>query len=415
VIRRRIAESAELLISTTSNTVPLKRTVARFLKPEPASLTRSCPEARRQFLPLALLFCLTFSLSMPIPVNAGAAPPTLASADWSVNGAHNLASNPPSLDAVQDFYDRAFGTEESGVKVCEFRFADLRNSGNLSLIVSVDPEGRQWPECNQLYIFDRTPRGFESYETDRAYGQDLVNSVLDINHDGRHELVLWGGLAPVATGFERGRLQLTCNAQWPLVFAWTGNGYSEVSDQYKDYYRNYLESLETQLAAYSSESGLAAAQTVNPAPTPRGFELSVGPGGEGFGAGHQGVGVQIAPPAPTPEAAPTPDSQARRQAQRDYACTRMEAAKTEAFLGINSDSTMSAAIKDSESTDPQKRILAAAIFSYLGSQEAKADLKTLSSDADSRVADIAKETASIGEDPIQRYRTMTPGGASFRW
>jgi len=56
-------------------------------------------------------------------------PPAVASADWSVNGAHNLASNPPSLDAVQDFYDRAFGEEESFVKVCEFRFADLRNSG----------------------------------------------------------------------------------------------------------------------------------------------------------------------------------------------------------------------------------------------------------------------------------------------
>ena len=28
----------------------------------------------------------------------------------------------------------------------------------------------------------------------RTYGQDLANSVLDINHDGRHELILWGDL-----------------------------------------------------------------------------------------------------------------------------------------------------------------------------------------------------------------------------
>ena len=60
---------------------------------------------------------------------AAAKPPAIASADWSVKGAHNLASNPPSLDAVQDFYDGAFGIEEPFVKVCEFRFADLRNSG----------------------------------------------------------------------------------------------------------------------------------------------------------------------------------------------------------------------------------------------------------------------------------------------
>ena len=154
----------------------------------------------------------------------------------------SLAANPPSLDAVQDFYDRAFGIEEPFVKVCEFRFADLRNSGNLSLIVTVNPEGRQWPECNELDIFDRTPTGFELYNTDGAYGQNLANSVMDINHDGKHELVLWGDLLN-ATGYYRSKRvsEVGCDAEWPLVFAWTGNGYSEVGDQYKDYYRNYLK------------------------------------------------------------------------------------------------------------------------------------------------------------------------------
>jgi hypothetical protein len=339
-------------------------------------------------------------------------PPALASADWSVSGAHNLASKPPSLDAVQDFYDRAFGAEESWVKVCEFRFADLRNSGKLSLIVTADPGGRQLPECNELDIFDRTPAGFELYHTDAAYGHDLANSVLDINHDGRHELVLWGDLL-TATGYYQSKRvsEVGCDAEWPLIFAWTGNGYSEVGDQYKDYYRKYLKSLETQIAAYSPESALAAAQTANPAPARRGFELSVGPIGDGPAA----VGVPIPPAAPTPEAAPTPDSQARRQAQLDYPCRRIEAAKTEAFLGVNSDSTMSAAIKDSESADANNRVLAAVIFSYLASHEAEADLKTLSHDADSRVAGIAKRAASMGEDPAEFYRRMIPGGASFRW
>ena len=359
---------------------------------------------------LAVMVCLAFSLSTPIRVNAGAAPPALASADWSVNGARNLASNTPSLDAVQDFYDRAFGIEESFVKVCEFRFADLRNSGNLSLIVTADPGGRQSPECNELDIFDRTPTRFELYNTDATYGQDLANSVLDINHDGRHELILWGDLLNATGYYDSKRVsEVGCDAEWPLVFAWTGNGYSEVGDQHKDYYRKYLKSLERQIAAYSSESGLAAVQTANPAPPSRVIELSIGPSGEGPAA------VGVIAPAPSPKAAPTPDYWEARRARLDYPCARIEAAKTEAFLGINSDSTMSAAIKDSESADPNKRVLAAAVFSYLGSQEAKADLKTLSNDADSRVADIVKGAASRGEDPIQRYRTMTPGGASFRW
>ena len=323
-----------------------------------------------------------------------------------MKGAHNLASKPPSLDAVQDFYDRAFGTDVPYVKVCEFGFGDLRNSGNLSLITSINPEGRQWPECNQLFIFDKTPTGFEIYQTDSAIGLDLANSVIDINHDGRHELVLWGDPATFATGYYNSRRtnELTCDAEWPLIFAWTGNGYSEVSDQYKDYYRKYLKSLDAQLAAYSRESGPAAAQTANAAPGAMTVNKT-------FGIGVSAVSA----PAPTPEAAPTSDWQARRQAQLDYPCTRIEAAKAEAFLGINSPSTMSAAIRDSESNDPNRRILAAAIFSFLGNQGAKEALKTLSSDADARVARIAKAAASMGENPPQSYRTIIPGEASFRW
>src|SRR5258708_33012614 len=337
-------------------------------------------------------------------------PPALASADWSVNAAHNLASNPPPLEAVKDFQNRFQGlseeeAQEFGDEVCEFRFADLRGSGNLSLITTVNPGGRQWPECNLLYIFDRTPRGFELYLANRAYGHDLANSVPDINHDGRHELVLWGRLAPVAT-WPFNRNALGCDAEWPLVFAWTRDGYSEASDQYKDYYRNYLKSLETQLAAYSPESGPVAVQTPNPAPTRRVIKLSIGPTGEGLAAAPQPSLSQITAPASTPQAVPTPPA-------GDYACTRIEAAKTESFLGINSPSTMSAAIKDSESDDPNKRILATAIFPYLGSQDAEADLKTLSNDADSGVATIARGAASFGEDPAQYYRAILRQGRGY--
>jgi len=329
---------------------------------------------------------------MPIRVNAGGAPPALVSADWSVNAAHNLASNPPSLDAVEDFTGRAIGESEDNppVDVCEFRFADLRSSGNLSLIVSVAP-GRFG--CTELSIFDRTPTGFELYDPTAAgvVGHDLADSVLDINHDGRHELVLWGDLAPFATGFSFGKIG--CEAEWPLIFAWTGNGYSaEAGDQYKDYYRNYLKSVEARLAAESSELGAGSAlqydsgaSVANPAAVGRPFRIA---------------------PVPAPKVAPIPAWAALNLAHQDFPCTRIEAAKTEAFLGIDSASTMSAAIKDSESDEPNKRILAAVIFSYRGSQEAKADLKTLSNDADSRVAGIAKRAASFGEDPGPGARTI---------
>src|SRR5271156_1108765 len=340
--------------------------------------------------------------------------PDLASADWLVNGAHNLASNPPSLDAVEDFTGRAIGESEENppVDVCEFRFADLRSSGDLSLIVSVDP-GRG---CTELYIFDKTPTGFELYHPTASrivVAHNLANSVLDINHDGRHELVLSAALAPFATGFSFGKIG--CEAKWPLIFAWTGNSYStELGDQYKDYYRNYLKSVDARLAADSSELVAASAQTANPAPvvgsagiagqTQTG--MSFRPGGEALASAPQSSLSQIAAPAPTPEAAPIPAWAALNRAQQDYPCARIEAAKTEAFLGIDSASTVSAAIRGSESDNPNDRIVAAVIFSHLGTQEAEQDLKTLGNDADSRGAGIAKETASFGEDPSPSARTI---------
>jgi hypothetical protein len=372
----------------------------------------------RKKVSIALSVALYCTFASPLR----AAQPALASADWSVNGAHNLASNPPSVDAVEDFTGRAIGESEDNppVDVCEFRFADLRSSGNLSLIVSVAPGS--WG-CTELYIFDRTPTGFELYHPTAAgvVAHDLANSVLDINHDGRHELVLWGDLAPFATGFSFG--ELGCAAKWPLIFAWTGNGYSEVGNQYKDYYQSYLKSLDTRLATYSSELEEASTQAANRAPAVGGAaeqtrvktsqfaiggqtqaEISSGPGGDALAA-REWTPPQIAAPAPTPGAT-------LNLAQRDYPCARIEAAKTEEFLGIDSDS-MSAAIKDSESDEPNKRILAAVIFSYLGTHEAQQNLKTLSNDADSRVAGIAKEAASFGEDPSPSARTISRQGRGY--
>ncbi|MGB6554196.1 MAG: hypothetical protein WBE78_11935 [Candidatus Binataceae bacterium] len=272
--------------------------------------------------------------------------------------------------------------------------------------------------------------GFEVYAGGN-YGQNLANSVLDLNHDGRLELVLRANLALYAKWslFHYG---LVCGAEWPLIFAWTGNTYSNVSDRYKDYYQNYLKSVDARLAAYSSELEQASAQTANPAPAAGGAaeqtpmktsqfaiggqpqaEMSSGPIGEPLDARKWSL-PQVAAPAPAPEAAPIPAWAARNLARRDYPCARIEAAKTEAFLGIDSDSTMSAAIKDSESADPNKRILAAVIFSYLGTREAEQNLKTLSNDADSRVATIAKRAASFGEDPGPDTRTMRREGSYLK-
>src|SRR5271156_6149132 len=93
---------------------------------------------------VTIALCLACMLSTPLPGRAASVQPgNLASADWSLDSARNLASNPPPLATVQAFEHAAFGAanEPGGDKVCEFRFADLRHTGNLSLIVTVDGGG----------------------------------------------------------------------------------------------------------------------------------------------------------------------------------------------------------------------------------------------------------------------------------
>ena len=87
----------------------------------------------------------------------------------------------------------------------------------------------------------------------------------------------------------------------------------------------------------------------------------------------------------------------------------MDAAKTEAFLGIRSDATMNYAIKASESKDPDDRKLAAFMFSHIKTPEARADLKKLAADSDPAVAEVAKDRLSAGLEPGDYYRQLNEG------
>jgi hypothetical protein len=325
-------------------------------------------------------------------------PPALASANWSVDRTQSLDSNPPPADLIWDFVNRAVqGNPEQG-HLCKFRFADLRRSGNLSLVVSVDGGGNGG--CNQTFIFDKTDSGFESYSSWAFFSGD--EDVQDINHDGKLELILW---APIAGPDEIGE-----ECEWPLVFAWTGIEYSEVSNQYRGYYERYLKSLEKQIAAGSSAAGevqaRAAGKILGSQPTTiSGFQQSVG---ESSSIALNSASIQRRPiivPAPAASTlAPaisrsTPDP-------RDYACDSVQAAKTEQFLGNHSDASMIAAIKDAESNDPDRRTLAAVIFSFMKTPEATADLKTLANDSDPEVAKPAKDLLTEGTEPDDYYREI---------
>ncbi len=114
-------------------------------------------------------------------------PASLSSYNWSVSAAPNLAANPPPIGAVT----AAVNNLENGGgfdSVCSFGFADLRHTGNLSLVASVGGPGT----CGSFTILDRTSSGFQWYDVDsiRDVNDDVNEVVQDINSNGNFELIV---------------------------------------------------------------------------------------------------------------------------------------------------------------------------------------------------------------------------------
>jgi hypothetical protein len=161
-------------------------------------------------------------------------PLDLRSGDWSVKQAKSL--NTESKDAVWKFINNLWGNSDvdegpGNSKLCDFQFADLRHSGQLSLVVSFDADGLA--ECNNVDVFDKTRAGIEDYNFDNGPGV-YFDSIEDINGDGHQQLITD---EVFAAGSQTGH----CTAMWPVIYAWTGNGYSDVSSHYNDYYRKQLQ------------------------------------------------------------------------------------------------------------------------------------------------------------------------------
>ena len=287
--------------------------------------------------------------------------------------------------------------------MCDFRFADLRHSGNLSLIVSNDGGGTA--DCNYTTIFDKTPAGFESYDLD-MYGEVYFSKddgVEDINKDGNSELVVWTlEWLPTPMGEE---------CTWPRIFAWTGNGYSEVTAHYKKFYEKFLNSLQQQLA---TEYAPREARTTKPAETPAqmvGGWFQHGSGPDQFATASPAAGIQYQAqqmPEQNPEPQPEPPE------EPDYDCLRVQAAKTENLLGRHSTEMMTWAVKAQASNDPYERRLSAVLLSYIRTPEAVMRLRELGSDTDKSVAQDAKDLLS-GESGESISSSTTATGERIQW
>jgi hypothetical protein len=335
---------------------------------------------RLRIIPLFALYCVFAS-------SVRAAQPALVSADWSVKSPHSLATNPPSDDAVIALVEKL--ADQDRLSLCSSHFADLRHSGNLSLVVSVS-DGRF---CS-LSIIDKTGPDFTAYAAEQAH-YSLGPEIEDLAGNGNLEMIV----DTEFTSWNGGGVMEPCVATWPVIYAWTGSGYTDVSSQYKGYYEQQLASLKKQIAATPSATEQARAPAPNQTPESAPTMVPVHPPGSLSGFAN-GIPMREVRAVPAPEASSSPAAtgaaRPHRRPRSANDCTEAEAAKIQRFLGISRNAGMSDAIRWAKSDDPDKREFAADVFRDIGTTAAIEYLRTLSNDWNSMVSDIAKSDLEAG-------------------
>ena len=356
-----------------------------------------------------VLWVPLIALSFVFTSSAFAEPQDLASADWSAKSANSLAARPPSADVVKAFMNHVeytlTGLSGPELDICFARFANLRRSGDLSLVVA-ENGGRP---CD-LSVVDKAGAAFRIYSFDAGVGFERPE-IKDLAGDGGLGLV-------VPTDFTSYEGAPHCVAQFPVIYAWTGSTYSDVSGRYRKYYEEQLASLQKQIAETEAQN-----ERAKQALAAQGTGSAGEAGGQGFGwhpqasaegkganagknsqpvAEEHGPGLSVEvfapegpPPQPQPPAPPEPD-------RAGLDCAKAEAAKVERFLGISRDAGMSDAIKWAESNNPLDREFAADVLADIGTPEAIEYLRTLSRDPNKEVASSAKSgLVQVAQGPVK--------------
>lgn len=272
----------------------------------------------------------------------------LWSYDWSSKASPNLAETKFSTKDIERFVasldkstdDETILGEPGGTYVCSFGFADLRHNGVLSLAVGFGVTDR--PSCNTVTIINRTSSGFQLYSSGGVTGSasDIPSCIKDLRHDGNLQFAYDYGL----TVFPQ-----QCVANWTTIFAWTGSNYTNVSDRFKEFYRERLKLLSKVIPALQPISG------------PSGYSL------------------------------------------RDKECLEAEAAAIKRFLGMSTDAGMDQAIRLAASPERLARQFGTVLLIQIGTPEARKYLEKLAGDSDYGVARYARDALAFKSEPARTF------------
>jgi hypothetical protein len=305
-----------------------------------------------------------------------------AAGRWSLNDPHNLAKYPPAKNAVWKMMTQFWGDAwvDQG-KLCSFRFVDLRHSGVLSLVAIYDWGGRL--DCSDLTIFEKGSSGIEGFDfSGPPLLDDNVKEVVkDLRGNGDLQLVVRTYSVPTGEDL------------WPSIYAWTGNGYTNVSSHYPEYYRKWLASLKKEIVKLDRERAHFAHESAAEIAHNR---VVIGNGvvvtNNFFVQKEPEVAQSISPQM---EAAPGIDID-RLQAQ---------AAKIERFLDSKNAGLLDA-VRWATSKYPEERKLAAQVFADINTPEALKYEQTLSRDTDPEVAKLAGAKAKYWNEQTP-YKAAT--------
>ena len=222
----------------------------------PATITVYPPGSNGNVKPVATITGPLTSLAHPEGIAIGpanltpASSPMLATYDWSVNASPNLAAKPPPREVLERFMLAVQTSTTSTLlpgggpqKLRSYKFADLRHDGFMSLVAATAPDGtsscsdsHKWTFCS-VFIVDQTSTGFEVYKTLGSIdaGGNVPLGVQDLQHDGNLELIVSQAFTSIPK---------QCMATWPAIYAWRGTGYNNVSDRFKEFYRNQLDAIK---------------------------------------------------------------------------------------------------------------------------------------------------------------------------
>ena len=194
-------------------------------------------------------------------LNANAAATSVADAAravaWNQSNSRRLYEIFHDSQAVAEFVNETLPAADQGLEplyVGEYRIVDLNNDGHLQLACTVDVTGRAF--YTGLVVFSQQNGRIVRSDTSTGDGANLIdlgNSIVDINHDGRKEILVPRLLGPYTGSRPVGQVV--------DVYKFMGGQMVKADQEFSGYYRDtllpHLRSKLANLMRHPERSGTA--------------------------------------------------------------------------------------------------------------------------------------------------------------